>query len=108
MAWSPTPSNVNTVSVPAQGGDPATLYRAADKPLRIAVRNTGGALLLLAHEANALQVDSPLAGTFRLPLGAESVFVLMPRQALLASANGAGGFASFAVSEAIPQLAMES
>jgi hypothetical protein len=108
----PADSLVNTVSVPAQGAgtnnNPATLYRAADRPLRVVVRNTGAATLLIAHDTTALQVEAPLAGTFRLPVGASETYVLMPRQSLVAASIGAGGVASIAVSEALPQVWMEA
>lgn len=104
----PANSIVNTVSVAAQGTPPAVLYRATQKPLRVVVRNSGGTLLLIAYEATALTVNNPMADTFRLPVGASETFVLMPQQSLLAAAVGAGGVASIAASEALPQVWMEA
>ena len=104
----PADSSVNSVTVPIQGGDPATLYRAVNRPLRVVVRNSGGALILISYDASALQNIGSFAGTFRLPQGASETFVLMPKQSLLAAATGAGGIASIAVSEALPQVWIEA
>lgn len=101
-------SLVNTLTVPAQGADPALLYSAANKPLRVVVRNAGGALILIAYETSVLQQPGPMAGTFRLPAGKSETFVLMPRQVLVAVGSGAGSIASIAVSEALPQVWQES
>lgn len=105
----PVASKVNTVIVPVFGGNPATLYQAADLPLRILVRNVGGTAVLIAHDAPSLQQVPPgTAGTYQLPVGAADVFVLQPREAILAAAVGGGGQVSIAVSEALPQVWMES
>lgn len=104
----PAPSSVNTVGVPVQGQDPALLARAAAAPLRVVVRNVGGSPLIIAMDASALQSVGPLAGTFRLPTGQESTFVLMAKQSILAVSSGAGGLASIAISEALPQVWMEA
>ena len=108
MAVRSADSTANTVNIPTQGVDPVVLARAGGTPLRVLVRNTGGALLLLAYDPTALANPAPMAGTFRLPVGTSEVFVLMPKQTLAAVSAGAGGFASTAISEAIPQLRMES
>ncbi len=107
----PMNSSVNTVNVPVFGapGGAATLYQAAGVPLRIVVRNVGGANVLIAHDATSLATAPPgLAGMFQLPVGQSEVFVLQPRQQILASAVGGGGVVSIAVSEAIPTAWMES
>lgn len=105
----PVASKINTVLVPVFGRNPATLYQAAELPLRVLVRNIGGTNVLLAHDAPSLQQTPPgQAGTFLLPPGASEVFVLQPREAILAAAVGAGGSVSIAVSEALPQAWMES
>lgn len=104
-------SQVNTVSVPLAGSvSPATLFQATDKPMRIIVRNTGGALLFLAHDASTLVVDGSagVQGTFQLPVGDSEVFVLAPKQGIYAIAFGNGGQVSMAVSEAVPTVWMES
>jgi len=98
----PTASQLNTVFVPSVGTNPALLYIAADLPLRIVVRNVGGQIIFLSHDATTLGQTPVLAGTFQLPAGHETVIVLQPRQSLSAAAAGAGGLASIAVSEAIP------
>jgi hypothetical protein len=105
----PLASKVNTILVPAAGQDPALLYQAADIPLRILVRNIGGNAVSLAHDVSSLQQQPPSqSGTFQLPPGASEVFVLQARESLVAAAAGAGGAVSIAVSEAIPQVWMES
>lgn len=103
----PAESQVNTIFVPPPGGSPATLYIAAEVPLRLVVRNAGGVNLLLAHDTNSLSQGS-LAGTFQLGVGQSEVFVLMPRQGMYAIAAGAGTIVSLAVSEALPETWMES
>lgn len=108
MQRPPADSSVNTVTIPVQGESPATLYRANDRPLRVVVRNSGGALLLVSYDATALQALGSFAGTFRLGIGQSETFVLMPKQSLLAAATGAGGIASIAVSEALPTVWMEA
>jgi hypothetical protein len=102
----PTESKTNTVNVPAVGSNPATLYYAANKPMRLLVRNTGAVLIFISHDSNSLTTANT-ADTFELPPGSSEVFILMPRQGLFAGASGVGGFASIAASEALPML-MES
>lgn len=97
-------SLMNTLNVPTQGTSPALLYRAAERPLRVVVRNVGGAAIVLAHDANALSVQNPTAGTYRLAIGDDVTIVLMAKQSVLAVAVGAGGLVSVAISEALPQV----
>lgn len=104
----PSNSVVNTVIVPTIGTNPATLYSAAKVPLRVVVRNVGGAVLFIAHDSSTLAQPPALAGTFQLPPGVSEVFVLIPRQGIYAASAGAGGLASIAVSEALLQVWMES
>jgi hypothetical protein len=100
-------SKLDTVAVPIIGANnPSILYRAADKVLRIVVRNVGGAPVLLAHESSALQVLGG-GGTYLLPQGDSDVFVLMPKQSILAGAIGIAGQVSIAVSVAIPTVSTE-
>lgn len=108
MSKPPANSSTNTLIVPQTGTDPATLYQAADKVLRVIVRNVGGPVLFIAYDSNTLAQPPGLAGMFQLPPGASEVFVLMPRQGLYAGAAGAGGMVSIAVSEAIPLTTLES
>lgn len=97
-----TESKMNTVEVPAVGvTDPATIYVAALTPLRVLVRNVGGSVVLLSHDASTLQQPG-VAGTFQLPPGASEVFVLAPRQSLVAAGSGGGSLVSMAVSDALP------
>lgn len=102
------PSTTNTLAVPAQGSDPVPLAKAAQTPLRVLVRNVGGAAIVLAYDPTAILTDQPMAGTFRLPAGQSETFVLQPTQSLVAAAIGANGLASVATSEALPQVWAES
>lgn len=104
----PKESKVNTVIVPQTGRDPATLFSAADRVLRIVVRNVGGSTLALSHDSSNLQQTPVLAGCFHLQSGESEVFVLMPRQSMYAASVGAAGLVSIAVSEAIPTTWAES
>lgn len=102
-------SKVNTLNVPQVGStNPATLFYADKVPMRVVVRNVGGALLLIAHDSNTLQQGAIVANAFRLPSGDSEVFVLAPKQGIFAASAGAGGQASIAVSEAIPNMNLES
>lgn len=95
-------SSFGTVSVPIIGdSNPAVLYRAAVRPLRVVVRNTGGTAVLLAYESAALS-NLGTAGTYLLPAGKSDTFVIMPKQSMLAASVGAAGQVSIAVSTAIP------
>ncbi len=107
MSNQPADSRMNTVIVPPQGEDPAVLYAAAARVLRVVVRNAGANTIFLSHDASNLQTVQ-LAGTFQLPPGGETTIVLMPRQSLVASGAGPTGLASIAVSEAIPIAWAES
>ena len=96
---------VNTINIPAAGTpEPAPLYKAADRPMRLLVRNVGGPPLFLAYDPATLQNNAAagLNGTFTLPADRSEVFVLAPRQGMYATADGGGGTASIAVSEAFP------
>jgi hypothetical protein len=104
----PKNSQLNTVNVPTVGTSPALLYVAADVPLRINIRNVGGAVVLLAHESTTLSQPPALANTYQLPPGTDVTLVLMPRQGVSAASSGAGGVVSIAVSEALPQVWMET
>lgn len=95
-------SKLNTVEVPPIGAtNPSTIYVAAQNALRVLVRNVGGSVVILSHDAATLQQPG-VAGTFQLPPGSSEVFVLAPRQPLLAAASGGGSLVSVAVSEALP------
>lgn len=83
--------------------NPTTLYLAADVPLRIVLRNVGAAVVFLATEfAEAIASSGlPGSGTMILPVGAERVVVLAPRQALYATCLIVGRVTLFA-SDALP------
>lgn len=111
MSIGPQPSRVATINIPIVGSEnPATLVRAPrGKPLRVMVRNVGGVLVFLAHETTDLATFSNVsASSYRLPAGQVDVFVLMPEQGLYACAQGAQGFVSIAISEALPAVYGES
>jgi hypothetical protein len=104
------PSSVKTLSVPAIGApNPALLGQAGTNPMRLAVRNTGGTPIVIAHDVASLSNLSQLSDVYQLPVGGTEVFVLAPRQQIFAACNGGGGFISIAVSEAYPvKMWMES
>jgi hypothetical protein len=71
--------------------------------MRVVVRNAGGNLIFLAHDITVLNgSDGPTGASFRLPAGAETVFVLEPSQRLMALGAGVGGLVSIATSDALP------
>lgn len=98
------PSTVGTLNVPTiPTPAPATIVKSADRPMRVVVRNSGGANLRIAHDANSLITQaSDVATHFQLAIGDEDTFILAPRQGLYAIATGAGGLLSFAASDALP------
>lgn len=94
-----------TLTINAVGAkNPSVLGQAATVPVRILVRNVGGALIFISTSTDDLSgKNGPSAGCYRLPQDTSDVFVLQPKQILLALAIGAGAQASVSVSEAIPQ-----
>lgn len=105
------PSRLATINVPIVGANnPALLTRAPKgKVVRVLVRNVGGVLVFLTHEANDLATLSNAASAaYRLPPGQTDVFVLMPEQSLFAAGQGAQSLVCIAVSEAIPEQKFES
>jgi|SRR5215469_9033936 len=100
-------SSTNTLQVPGPATkNPATLFKAAQKPMRVVVTNVGGSTLFLAHDTESLTNQPVLTGTYVLPAasgaGSQAVIVLAPMQGLYAVTLGAGGVATIAVSEALP------
>lgn len=105
------PSRLATINVPIVGANnPALLTRAPKgKVVRILVRNVGGVLVFLTHEANDLAtLANASSAAYRLPPAHADVFVLMPEQSLFAAGQGAQAFVSIAISEAIPEQKFES
>lgn len=97
-------STVNSYQLPNTGSDrPAVLAAATDVAFRVVVSNVGPIAILLAHDSATLQAKSPFARTFLLPAGKSEVFVLAPKQSLLACGEGTGGVVSVAVSAAIAE-----
>src|SRR5438045_1221561 len=91
----PDPSVLKTFEIPAIGLDPAILHQAADRTVRVVVRNVGGNLIFLAHDTNALQTDNVAPSeAFQLAPNQELVLVLVPSQQLLSAGQGGGGQAS--------------
>lgn len=93
-----------TVSINEIGtGNPSRLVQASQNaPMRVLVRNVGGTGLFIAHELQAVQNTNSNGSTYQLPPNQSDVFILAEGQSLFAAANGGGGVASLAVSEAIP------
>ncbi len=105
------PSTMKTVTVPGAGTNaPATLTVAAGLPMRVAIRNVGPSTLFFAHQASSLQGPATFSAVevFQVVAGNAEVFVLAPRQGLYAVSQGAGGQVSFAASEAVPTMKLES
>lgn len=103
------PSLMSTIAVPDVGTNtPATVITAANVPMRVAVRNVGGAVVFFAHTVNELADVGLVSGVYQLPPGQSEVFVLTARQALYCVGQGAGGRMCYAASEAIPTSFMES
>lgn len=101
-------TRVITVNVPAMGSDTtATITRATESFFRVAVRNVGGSVCMLAMDVNSLS-DVAAQDVYHLPAGATETFVLAPNQGLFATSVGANGRLSAAISEAIPMKWMES
>lgn len=97
-------SILDSIAVPAIGSTtPGILARAREVPVRVLVRNTGVAAMFIATTTeNLVNPGGPSTGTFRLVAGAETVYVLAPKQQLYAIALGTGNQASVAISEALP------
>ena len=111
MSYNFQPSRVLTINVPVIGtNNPATLLRAPkDKPMRVLIRNVGGVLVFLTHDATDLATFSNAsAAAYRLPAGYADVFVVMPEQGMYAAAQGVQGLISVALSEALPAYSQES
>jgi len=98
-------SRMVTIQVPAAGAtaQPISLATAGAVPLRVLVRNIGPTLLFLGHASGDVAgPGGPTPETFRLPIGAEDIFVLVPKQVLYVVGAGVGGLVCAAVSEALP------
>jgi len=96
-------SQLNSLVVPPTGSqNPATLWKAANIPMRVVVNNLGPNMILLAHDVGTLMNSPVFANTFRLFPTKDVVIVLAPKQGLFAVAIGVGGEVSIAVSEALP------
>lgn len=78
------------------------VMQAGDVAMRVVVRNVGGNLVYLAFSSNDLAQANSLGSTYQLPAGQADVFVLAPKQTLIAAAGGGGGLISITASEAIP------
>lgn len=69
--------------------------------MRILVSNVGPVVIFVSAEVGDL-TPRPTVASYRIFPGEEHVFVLAPRQALYAVANGTGGLLSVTPSEALP------
>lgn len=105
------PSTLKTVTIPGSGTDaPAAIAVAADLPMRVLIRNVGPTLVFLAHQATSIQGATGFAASevYQLPTNTSEVFVLAPKQGIYAVSQGVGGLLSFASSEAVPTMRLES
>lgn len=93
-----------TVPVAAPAASPAAIAEApSNAHLRVVVRNAGGAMIFLGlSEGDVLDTSGVTSQNYRLPAGASDVFVIAPKQKILATGSGAAGLACVAISEAIP------
>ena len=97
-------SVLQTLTIPLIGSASALITQAGALPTRVQLRNTGGVLVFLAYDVNALTDVTSLGAVYQLPAGAgPEVFVLAPGQSLFAVSVGAGGQVSVAISEAVPE-----
>ncbi len=99
------PSQLNSLGLPLAGTpNPATLTKAADKPLRVVVRNVGPITVMLAHDVGTLSNGPVFANAYQLTPDRETVLILAAHQGLFAAGLGLGATVSIAISEAIPAL----
>lgn len=93
-----------TVPVAAPTSQPASIAEAPSNAfVRVVVRNAGGTMIFLGlSEGDVLDTSGVTSQNYRLPAGASDIFVIAPKQKILASGSGGGGLACVAVSEAIP------
>jgi hypothetical protein len=68
----------------------------------VLVRNVGPVTIFIGVNTVDLVTTTPGVATFHLLPGAEDIFVLNAKQVLLSVGTGPGGFASVAISEALP------
>ena len=109
-------SKLKTVNVPGTGfgqsnTNPVVLTIAPGIPMRLLVRNVGGATVFLTNQNSGVQglIASRLADFFVLPAGMSEVFVLAPGEGMYAIADGVPvGTVSCAASEAVPAERLES
>lgn len=105
------PSTLKTITVTGSGTEsPSTIITAGSLPMRVLIRNVGPTLVFLAHQASSLQgaIGFAASEVFQLPAGVSEVFVLADKQGLYAVSQGGGGQLSFAASEAVPTMKLES
>lgn len=95
--------SITTITGAANSGTPATLADAttSDVPLRVVVRNTGGATIRVGYSANSFLSPSALTDTWILDPGETETFVLELKNRLYAVGLGVG-VASVAISPAFP------
>lgn len=99
-------STLNTLSITGlpltATARPSLLAVASDVAARVVVRNVGPVLVFLAFDVNALSnAEGPSSGVFQLQPNASEVFVLAPKQRLVAVGVAGGGKLSIAQSEAL-------
>lgn len=91
----------DTITVPAIGGNPATLAKAAGLSLRLLVNNVGPTVMFISQATTDLQ-PVPTTGSYRVFPGEQHVFVVAPKQSVYAISAAAGGLLSISLSEALP------
>jgi hypothetical protein len=82
--------------------NPTSLANAALVPLRVLVRNVGPVTIFIAVNTVDLLTPTPGVASYLLVPGEEDVFIINTKQVLLAVGTGPGGFASVAISDALP------
>ena len=97
------PTSFETPNLQVVGTEtPTVLASVFDAPARVKVRNLGPLLVFLSVDERELASIPPGSATSRLPVGAENIVVLAPKQRLFAIANGINCSVSVEMSEAIP------
>jgi hypothetical protein len=93
---------LRTLDVPALPTEtPTAIARANAVHKRVAIRNIGPTVLLVATTAEVLTTQAP-SDVVTIPLGVEQIIPISPTQILYLGSVAAGGRASITVSPAIP------
>lgn len=92
------------VQTAAPNASPTVLHTASTVPVRVIVENIGPLTVFLgyAHQDVISSDGLPSTACYRLLPNRERIFVLTPKQALLACSVGGLGLATVNASDAIP------